>query len=166
MRTVGYISNMLLDGSNAGTWPGDTEVAPAETAMRGREPVYRDGHTFLTGSIWARLNGERVGRLAFEVHEEISQILLCNIDFDNMEHRRRGGGRALLERLEAEYPDQRWWFAADERSLHSVEGIALMRSRRKPGRRWVHTASCTSRLSQKCDCEFEDPQVVDDDYDH
>lgn len=129
---------------------------PPVKAQRRGQPQLRDGREYLVGTLWALLDGERRGRLTFEVHEHLGMVQLGKVDIYDEEFRGQGGGGALIDELERLYPPNVWWLAADERDLHSPEGVALMRSRRNVGRSWIHTTSCESRLSSNCSCEFPD----------
>ena len=142
-------------------WPGTVDVDGPYPATRKGKPALHNGKTFLIGTLWA-LDGDgfHVGRLTFTVHEEDRMVLLGNAGLDDTEgvdgkdDRKQGGGRALLDRLDALYPPPNWWLAAEEGQLHTQEGLIVMRSRRKPGRQWVHTENCPLRKPQDCQCDF------------
>lgn len=128
---------------------------PVKAQRRGQLHLL-DGREYMVGTLWALLDGERRGRLTFEVHEHLGMVQLGNVDIYEEELRGQGGGGALIDELEKLYPPNVWWLAADDRDLHTAEGVALMRSRRNVGRRWIHTTSCESRQSSNCGCEFPD----------
>jgi hypothetical protein len=144
-------------------WQGTVEVDGPERAIRRGKPTLRNGKPYLSGTLWA-LDGDgvHVGRLTFTVYEEDHMVLLGNAGLDDAEgvdgtdDRKQGGGRALMDKLDALYPPPNWWLAAEEHQLHTPEGLILMRSRRKPGRQWVHTENCPWRKPQDCQCDFPD----------
>lgn len=148
-------------GKQSLRWMGGVEVIAAASAKRNGQPaLYRD-RSFLTGTLWALdEHGVRAGRLTFNVLEDDRLVLLGNASMDKSEgedgkdDRGKGGGRALMEKLENLYPAPDWWFAADPLDLHNAEGLALMRSRRGHGRQWVHTEDCQDRKPTDCTCEF------------
>lgn len=123
-------------------------------AMRRNAPVLRGGMEYKTGTLWLVSDGERCGRLTYEVHDALGMVQLGNVDVDDPELRGRGGASTMLGELEMRFPSPRWWLAADDRDLHSPEGLALIRSRRKPGRRCIHTSLCTVRADSDCTCWF------------
>jgi hypothetical protein len=145
------------------TWAGEVEGdEPAQATHRGQVHE-RLGEHYLVGTLWAKDGfGRRAARLTFEVYPSRHMILLDNIDSDKSagdagDVQGRGAARALLDALDIKYPPPDWWIAADRHALHSAKGVALMRSRRKPGRQWVHTSDCEERLPSACSCEFDDP---------
>jgi len=132
----------------------EVEGDPPVLAMRRGSPVLRGGSEYLVGSLWLRLHGVRRGRLTYEVHESRGMVQLGNVDVDDPSLRGHGGGSTLLDRLEARFPSPVWWIAADERDLHSQDGLRLIRSRRRQGRRWIHTTTCDLRMDSDCECDF------------
>lgn len=147
------VTNQQRPSGNARTWTTEL-VGPVPATHRG-QLICHLGGPYLAGTVWVdTVHGVRVGRLTFGVYEEKGMVLLDNIDVSS-EHRGKGAGRALMDSLELAYPSaDRWWFAAERLALHSEEGLALIYSRRKPGRQYVHTADCDSPHSTNCDCEF------------
>lgn len=130
----------------------------------------RGGEAFKTGQVIAFDKGSErpAARITFEVYESTGMILLGNANADGggevngVDRRRQGAGRRMMEALEERFPAPDWWLAAD-RASHTAEGLRLMRSRRKPGRRWVHTSDCADRLPENCICEFAEPRAPEAD---
>jgi hypothetical protein len=145
------------------TWDGEVVGEEPVEALRHGVPVARYGESYLTGTLWALdASGAQAARLTFDVFPLRRMVLLGNIDADGSvgsagDVRGTGAGRALMDALDRKYPTPEWWIAADAPALHSSEGFALMRSRRKPGRQQVHVADCPYRLRSECPCEFPDP---------
>jgi len=106
------------------------------------------------GTVFALINDQRVGHLQFEVLVGRKVLTITNVFFEDSSYRGRGGGGALFEALEAEYPAPEWAFAVDDVHANSWGGHALIASRRRPGRQWVHTSDCTDLLPEACSCEF------------
>ena len=141
---------------------------PWPAARRGRL-LTRDGSPYESGNVWADdLLSRPAARITFEVHPAKGMVLLGNADSDGKigqagDVQARGAARAMLNELDRLYPPPDWWLAADPGAGHTAEGLALMRSRRKPGRQWVHTSDCTNRLVWACSCEFPEPRLDDGD---
>jgi hypothetical protein len=150
------------------TWHGAVYVEePIVASHRGKD-LKRYGQSYLAGTVWAQDNeGRKAARLTFEVYPARRMVLIDNVDADGSvgdagNVRALGAGRALLDALDNKYPPPFWWIAADPEADHSPEGLILMRSRRKPGRQWVHRSDCADQFLSGCTCEFNDSPLLSD----
>lgn len=141
-------------------WQGKTRIeGPTPAVTRSGKAATRKGETFSAGTVFALDKGtnEPVARLTFEVYQQTGMVLLGNADADGLlggaDRRGEGAGRAMLDALDARFAEVEWWLAVDPAD-HSDEGLALMRSRRKTGRKRVHSSACTERLAEDCSCEL------------